>query len=282
MKTKTIFDSIKVLTLAAALNAWSPVTSFAVTHHRHHAHTTHHSSSTKSSTHPFTETPPSLKDSGSTPHLPFNLNWGDTREKLTVFLKGGGVAVKERRISKDGRREVWSMEGLLRPGPKVQSVKLIFLANALTGIEIQYCQPDWDTVKFNDVMGLLRKELEQEFKNSGTLITRRTEEVHLPPQVSSNDQTESEGDNDQLRTASNEVANTDLEETNIDDIVTQTLTGYEWKKENTIAQLFYFSAEKANNKNLTFRTISVHYRYQDSQEQPSLGSVNDNAEPKNS
>ena len=45
--------------------------------------------------------------------------------------------------------------------------------------------------------------------------------------------------------------------------------GYQWSRGDTMLQLFYFSAEEPG-KALTYRTISVHYHYQDPAPAPEL------------
>ena len=37
----------------------------------------------------------------------------------------------------------------------------------------------------------------------------------------------------------------------------QTVVGYKWNKNNTVIELFYYSAQKESK---VFRTLSVHYR----------------------
>ncbi len=47
-----------------------------------------------------------------------------------------------------------------------------------------------------------------------------------------------------------------------DSAVKQSLTGFQWKRGDTLVQLFYFTAEDPA-KALAYRSISVHYHYQD-------------------
>ena len=163
---------------------------------------------------------------GQTVRLPFNFNWGDTRERLAYLLGGTGVKVTERRVA--GQRETWTVEGLLRVPPRPQYVGLTFLDSALAAIEMQFVQLDWDAEKCNEVMGTLRRQLESELGGPGDLVKRGMEPVAA-----------SDGST-----------------------IQQTVTGYEWKRNETIIELFYFAAEDPEKKQ-SFRTISVHYRYQE-------------------
>ncbi len=186
---------------------------------------------------------------GQSVRLPFNLNWADSRDRLARLLGGTGAAVKERRVA--GSREIWTVEGLLRPPPKPEKVLLTFLEDALVGIEMQFGQGDWETEKFNETMGTLRRQVERDLNGPGDLVKRESEPVAAP-------------DGAQIQ---------------------QTLTGYEWKRNETLVELFYFAAEDAEKKQ-SFRTISVHYRYapppMDDPNQPGLpgaGALPSNASP---
>lgn len=156
--------------------------------------------------------------------LPFNLNWADSRDRLARLLGGTGAAVKERRVA--GSRETWTVEGLLRTPPRPEKVLLTFLDDALVAIEMQFGQTEWDTEKFNETMGTLRRQVERDLNGPGDLVKRESEPVTSP-------------DGAQIQ---------------------QTLTGYEWKRNETLVELFYFAAEDTEKKQ-SFRTISVHYRY---------------------
>lgn len=161
---------------------------------------------------------------GQSVRLPFNLNWADSRDRLARLLGGTGASVKERRVA--GSREIWTVEGLLRLPPKPEKVLLTFLEDALVGIEMQFGQADWESEKYNEAMGTLRRQVERDLNGPGDLIKRESEPVPGP-------------DGSPIQ---------------------QTLTGYEWKRNETLVELFYFAAEDAEKKQ-SFRTISVHYRY---------------------
>ena len=87
----------------------------------------------------------------------------------------------------------------------------------LVGVELQYVRPDWNEGQYNTFMGQVRQSIEQHY-GPGRQIVRRTEP---------------EG------------------------TVTQTVTGYQWNINNTLLQLFYYSAQDDKN---VFRTLSVHYK----------------------
>lgn len=117
--------------------------------------------------------PTSATDANTPVRLPFNFIWGDSKEHLQSFLGGAGVKVIERRVNAQENREVWKIEGLLRPGPSMQYAQLVFVEGGLSAIEFVYGQNDWSLDKFNDAMGTLRRQLEIDFKQPGQLISRQ-------------------------------------------------------------------------------------------------------------
>ncbi len=92
-----------------------------------------------------------------------------------------------------------------------------FRAGTLCEVELQYQRENWDQPKYDEYMGQIRRSIEKRF-GPGQLIARKTEP---------------EGD------------------------VVQTVVGYKWNKNNTVIELFYYSAQ---NGSKVFRTLSVHYR----------------------
>ena len=92
-----------------------------------------------------------------------------------------------------------------------------FKAGLLCEVELQYQREGWDEAKYDEYMGSIRRSIEKRF-GPGQLVARKTEP---------------EGD------------------------VMQTVTGYKWNKNNTVIELFYYSAQQDKN---VFRTLSVHYR----------------------
>ena len=92
-----------------------------------------------------------------------------------------------------------------------------FRAGTLCEVELQYQRENWDQAKYDEYMGQIRRSIEKRF-GAGQLIARKTEP---------------EGD------------------------VLQTVVGYKWNQNNTVIELFYYSAQNGSN---VFRTLSVHYR----------------------
>jgi hypothetical protein len=92
-----------------------------------------------------------------------------------------------------------------------------FRTGTLSEVELQYQRENWDQAKYDEYMGQIRRSIEKRF-GEGQLIARKTEP---------------EGD------------------------VVQTVVGYKWNRNNTVIELFYYSAQ---NGSKVFRTLSVHYR----------------------
>ena len=92
-----------------------------------------------------------------------------------------------------------------------------FRTGLLCEVELQYQRENWDQPKYDEYMGQIRRSIEKRF-GPGQIIVRKTEP---------------EGD------------------------VMQTVVGYKWNKNNTVIELFYYSAQKESK---VFRTLSVHYR----------------------
>lgn len=159
---------------------------------------------------------------GDTVPLPFNLVWGDSQQRLASLFAGVGAKVTEREATPQG--ETWTVQGLIAPG--LQASLFTFAQGILVGVEFDYGAEDWDTAKYNDIMGQLRRRLEGLTGGPGEMISR----------------------------------NTDSSPT--DAGIKQSLMGYQWNRGDTMLQLFYFSAEEPG-KALAYRTISVHYHYQD-------------------
>lgn len=134
-----------------------------------------------------------------------------------------GVGAKVADKKSTGQTEVWTVQGLI--APDLQASLFTFQAGSLTAMEFDYGQTDWDLPKYNEKMGLLRRVMEGRCGGPGELVSRDTAQ---------------------------EPGST----------VKQTFTGYHWSRGDTLVELFYFSAEDTA-KSLTFRTISVHYRYKD-------------------
>ena len=93
-----------------------------------------------------------------------------------------------------------------------------FRASELVEVELQYQRDDWDQRQYDEFMGQVRQAIQRRF-GEGDLIARKTEPA--------------------------------------DKDVTQTIVGYKWNQNNAAVELFYYSAQNAEN---VFRTISVHYK----------------------
>lgn len=154
--------------------------------------------------------------------LPFGLTWGDSQSRLASLFAGVGAKITEKKPT--GQGETWTVQGLIAPG--LQASMFTFQQGILVGVEFDYGAPDWDTAKFNDIMGQLRRRLETLAGGPGEMISRGNDDAPVDPSIK------------------------------------QSLMGYQWNRGDTMLQLFYFSAEEPG-KALTYRTISVHYHYQD-------------------
>jgi len=148
---------------------------------------------------------------------PFGLRWGETAQRLERLLAGAKATVVDRRLI-DGK-EAWEVEGLLQTGLK--RTVFYFHRGELVEVELQYQQDGWDDARYTNLMGDVRKRLEQKY-GEGQLIARRTEQA---PEAD----------------------------------VTQKLIGYKWNQNNTAIELVYFAAVKAGSTE-SYRTLSVHYK----------------------
>lgn len=154
--------------------------------------------------------------------LPFNLMWGDTESRLASLFAGVGAKVTEKKPN--GTGQTWTVQGLIAPG--LQASMFTFQQGILVGVEFDYGAPEWDTAKYNDIMGQLRRRLEGLTGGPGEMIKRESDASPADPGIK------------------------------------QSLMGYQWTRGDTMLQLFYFSAEEPGQA-LAYRTISVHYNYQD-------------------
>jgi hypothetical protein len=165
------------------------------------------------------EVPPPRPDTVS---LPFNLVWGDSRQRLASLFAGVGAQVTNKKAT--GELETWTVQGLI--APNLQTSLFTFVQDNLIALEFDYGQASWDLPKYNDTMGQFRKLLDKVCEKPGEIISRQTDQPSEDPALK------------------------------------QSLMGYQWRRGDTLVQLFYFSAEDTA-KALTYRTISVHYHYQD-------------------
>lgn len=155
--------------------------------------------------------------------LPYHMLWGDSTSRLASLFAGVGATITNKKT--ENGVETWTVQGLL--AANLQSSLFKFSNGQLAALEFDYGAPDWDTAKYNDQMGQFRRLLDAKCEAPGEMISRQTEQ---PP--------EEKG-------------------------IKQSLMGYQWRRGDTLVQLFYFSAEDPTNKALTFRNISLHYYYQD-------------------
>jgi hypothetical protein len=135
-----------------------------------------------------------------------------------------GVGAQITNKKANGQLETWTVQGLI--APNLQSSLFTFAQGSLIGLEFDYGQSSWDLSKYNDVMGQFRKLLDGVCEKPGEIISRQTDQPSEDPALK------------------------------------QSLMGYQWQRGDTLVQLFYFSAEDTA-KSLSYRTISVHYHYQD-------------------
>ena len=98
---------------------------------------------------------------------PFNLEWGESSDRLDRLLKGAKAQVIEKREVEG--REAWTVEGLLQAGLK--RTVFYFRDGQLVEVELQYQSNDWDSAKYDDFMAQVRRRIEQRFGN-GQLIAR--------------------------------------------------------------------------------------------------------------
>lgn len=205
-------------------------------------------------------------------NLPFRMVWGDPPERLQRTLAGGGTKVTDRRVSRDNRREIWTVEGLLRAGPKLQSVVLTFLDRALAGVELRYGASDWKEDKYNEAMGILRRQLEKDMGGPGELVSRGTTSPSPTPTPAPSPAATPPPPAPEGRAPDAEIPASPLPTPTPAPAIQQTLTGYQWKKGDSEVELFYFAVEEPGDKKHAFRTLSVHFRYRD----PTGGSIGPN------
>ena len=157
--------------------------------------------------------------------LPYGFTWGDSVEMITTALPRVKAKIKEKKPLGE-RGEIWVLTGIEVPG--LRESRAIFQEKQLVGLDLEYGAPDWPMEKFRGAMANLRRKLEGMFAGPGTMLKRGPVEG------------------------------------NEDSGVDQILTGYEWRRGDTIVLLVYFSAEKkgAISPKDAFRSMTIRYRYQ--------------------
>ena len=162
--------------------------------------------------------------------LPFGFSWGDTPEMVKTALPRVKAKIKQvKPLGSNG--EIWFLTGVEVPG--LRESRAIFQEKQLVGLDLEYGSPDWPVEKFRGAMASLRRKMETMFAGPGNLLKRGPVEGS--------------------------------EEAGVDQI----LTGYEWRRNDTIVLLVYFSAEKVTTVKKegepskdAFRSLTIRYRYQ--------------------
>lgn len=158
--------------------------------------------------------------------LPFGLAWGDSPETVNVTLPRVNATVRKKTpMGKTG--EFWSLAGIKVPG--LRDARMYFQDQHLVGVDLEYGDNAWPVEKYNIGMGNLRRRLEQMFVAPGVLVSRGPVQDESTPEVA------------------------------------QVLTGYDWKRFDTVVLLVYYSAEKKQGEEVkdAFRSLLVRYRYRD-------------------
>lgn len=157
--------------------------------------------------------------------LPFGFSWGDSPEMVKTAMPRVKAKLKQVKMLGD-RGEIWVMVGVEVPG--LRESRAIFQERQLVGLDLEYGAPDWPVEKFRSAMANLRRKLETAFAGPGTLLKRG------PVEGASESGVE------------------------------QILTGYEWRRSDSIVMLVYFSAEKKDSAAPAeaFRSMTIRYRYQ--------------------
>ncbi len=158
--------------------------------------------------------------------LPFGLAWGDSPDTVTSILPRVKAVVKKKTpLGKSG--EIWSIGGV--PISGLRDARVLFQEQHVVGIDLEYGENAWPEEKYNNGMGNLRRRLEQMFVSPGLLVTRGP-----------------------------------IKESSVEGI-DQTLTGYEWKRFDTVVLLVYYSAEKKEGESVknAFRSLLIRYRFRD-------------------
>lgn len=158
--------------------------------------------------------------------LPFGLAWGDSPDTVNATLPRVNATIRKKTpVGKSG--ELWSIGGIKIPG--LRDARMLFLDQHVVGIDLEYGDNAWPVEKYNIGMGNLRRRLEQMFVAPGVLVSRGPIPDEKTPDV------------------------------------TQMLTGYEWKRFDTVVLLVYYSAETREGETVknAFRSLLVRYRYRD-------------------
>ncbi len=158
--------------------------------------------------------------------LPFGIAWGDSPETVLSILPRVNAAVKKK-VPLDKTGEIWSVGGVKITG--LRDSRIVFQEKHVVGIDLEYGDNAWPSEKYNAGMGNLRKRLETMFAAPGVLVTRGPVKDDSAPGIA------------------------------------QMLTGYEWKRFDTLVLLIYYSAEEKEGDVVksAFRSLLIRYRFRD-------------------
>jgi hypothetical protein len=135
---------------------------------------------------------------------PFGLHWAEGQKQIATVLDHAGARIVDKEDSQG--RDAWTVEGLIQPALK-RTILYFGKEKTLVEVELQYQDPGWDLVAY------------EEFLNSAR---QRLEDLYGPPTVLARDR-KPEGD------------------------IMQTIVGYQWQQQGSSIQLFFFSAERNND-----------------------------------
>jgi hypothetical protein len=132
---------------------------------------------------------------------PFGLRWAEGEKEVARMLTKSGARITAKENVQG--RDAWTVEGLIQPALK-RTLFYFGSEGSLVEVELQYENPDWDLVAYEEFLNSARQRLEQRYG---------------PPTVLARDK-QPQGD------------------------VMQTVVGYEWQQKSGSLRLFFFSAER--------------------------------------
>ena len=132
---------------------------------------------------------------------PFGLYWGESKKAVEQVMNQAQAKIVGR-ASISGR-EAWTVEGLVQPDLK-RTIVYFGATKDLAEVELQYEQPEWDLVAYEEFLNSARKRLESKYG---------------PPVTLARDK-KPEGD------------------------VMETVVGYQWQQAKGSLELFFYSAER--------------------------------------
>ncbi|MBV9274224.1 MAG: hypothetical protein JO333_10050 [Verrucomicrobia bacterium] len=132
---------------------------------------------------------------------PFGFHWGESQKQIeTVVTKAQAHIVDREQVN---GRDAWTVEGLIQPDLK-RTIIYFGTEKTLVEVELQYEQPNWDLVAYEEFLNSARQKLEAKYG---------------PPTVLARDK-KPQGD------------------------VMETVVGYQWQQTGSSIQLFFYSAER--------------------------------------